>query len=187
MTKNNKAGKNNSGGSNYNYYPLKFIDAVNDHKHIVLFYEDRVAAKKIEYRYIKNGLSKGQHCIYTTHADGNNNNNISFIENQMSNIAGIDVEGFKKRNLLHIYKISNPMHNKEGVLKGVEDIMSTILADSKPPFRIVSRLIPEIITEEQIAANIKIESTYHSTFHKFPGILLCPYPVNKIEPSRRGQ
>jgi hypothetical protein len=72
------------------------------------------------------------------------------------------------KEIYYIYEISNPMHNKEGVLKGVEDIMSTILADSKPPFRIVSRLIPEIITEEQIAANIKIESTYHSTFHEFP-------------------
>jgi hypothetical protein len=47
MTKNNEASKNNGGGSNYSYYPLKFIDAVNDHKHIVLFYEDRVAAKKL--------------------------------------------------------------------------------------------------------------------------------------------
>jgi hypothetical protein len=58
-----------------------------------------------------------------------------------------------RKEIYYIYMISNPMHNKEGVLKGVEDIMNTILADSKPPFRIVSRLIPEIITDEQTAAN----------------------------------
>jgi hypothetical protein len=102
-----------------------------------------VRRPKIEYRYIKNGLSKGQHCIYTTHEDGNNGNNISYIENEVSNTASIDVTAFRKRNLLHIYKVSNPVHNKEGVLKGVEDIMSTILADSNPPFRIMSGLIPK--------------------------------------------
>jgi hypothetical protein len=73
------------------------------------------------------------------------------------------------------------MQNEEGLSKGAEDIMNKILADSKPPFRIVSRLIPPLIMEEQIQANAKIESTFHSTFHNFAGSLLCPYPINKIE------
>jgi hypothetical protein len=38
-----------------------------------------------------------------------------------------------------------------------------------------------------MAANITIESIQHPTFHDFPGTLLCSYPVNKIERSRRGQ
>jgi hypothetical protein len=69
--------------------------------------------------------------------NNDNNNSISFIENQMTNIADMDVEGFKRRNLLHILQISDPMHSEEGVLKGVDDVMSTTLADSKKPFRSV--------------------------------------------------
>jgi hypothetical protein len=62
--------------NSYYYNPVKFIDALKNHKHIVLLYEDREMAKKIEYRFIKNGLGKGQHCIYTTtHGYGDNNDN----------------------------------------------------------------------------------------------------------------
>jgi hypothetical protein len=85
----------------------------------------------------------------------------------MASISRIDVEAYKKRNLLHIYQISSPIQNEEGLSKGgVEDIMNKILADSKPPVRIVSRLIPQVITEEQMEANIKNRKYISSHFSK---------------------
>ncbi len=42
----------------------------------------------IQFRFIENGLLKGQHWIYTTHEDMD----ISLIENEMTN-SGIDVKG----------------------------------------------------------------------------------------------
>lgn len=164
---------------------MRFVDALGHSdsiKHIVLLYEEAEYGRMIQFRFIKNGLLKGEHCILTTHED-----NIEFIENEMADDNYIDVEYLKKKKLLHIYQITNPMDNQEGELKGCKEIMNTILADSKPPFRLVARAIPEVLTQEQILANINIEHTYHSNFHDFPGYLMCPYPVDKIEPRLHGK
>ncbi|MGB6672411.1 MAG: hypothetical protein WBE34_08255 [Candidatus Nitrosopolaris sp.] len=63
----------------------------------------------IQFRFIKNGLLKGQHGIYTTHKD----TEISLIENEMTN-SDIDVEGYTKKNLLHIRQIPDPGNYQEG-------------------------------------------------------------------------
>ena len=184
----NGAGINGYGNNNYddNNSPLRFVDSLCDHtcnKHILLLYEDAEYGRKIQFRFIKNGLLKGEHCIFSTPED-----NIEFIKNEMTDNYGIDVEYFtKKKNLLHLYKITNPMNNQEGELKGFQEIMNTILADSKPPFRVVARGIPEVLTQEQILANINIERTYHTSFHNFPGYLMCPYPVDKMERKKHGK
>jgi len=169
-----------------NYSALRFVDSLEydaRSKHVVLLYEEAEYGRMIQYHFIKNGLLKGEHCILTTHED-----NIEFLENQMTKDDNIDVEYFtKKKKLLHVYRITNPMNNEEGELKGCQEIMNTIMADSKPPFRLVARAIPEVLTQEQILANINIEHTYHSCFHNFPGRIMCPYPVDKIEPKLHGK
>ena len=102
-----------------NNSPLRFVDTLGDHtcnKHILLLYEDAEYGRKVQFRFIKNGLLKGEHCIFSTPED-----NIEFIKNEMTDKYGIDVEYFtKKKNLLHIYKITNPMNNQEGELKGCQ-------------------------------------------------------------------
>jgi MEDS: MEthanogen/methylotroph, DcmR Sensory domain len=174
---------NTNNDYNNNNHPLNFIDTLGYGRHAVLLYEDAEFARLIQFRFINNGLLKGEHCIFTTHEQ---EDNIQFIENQME-YNGIDVEGFKRKNLLHIYQIPDPMNHPEGELKGNEDIMNIILADSKQPFRIVARSIPEIKTEGQRVSSISIEYSAHSNFHSFPGSILCHYPVDKIEPRIHGQ
>ena len=162
------------------YEPLKFVDTLGTQKHIVLFYEESVYAHMIAFRFIMNGLSRGEHGIYATEED------TEFIENEMAN-SGIDVKGFLRKKLLHIYQVPNPIDDPEGVLNGARKIKDRILADAKPPFRIVSRMVPESNTEEQIAAIIEIEHNDHITFNKLQGSLLCPHPVKRIETGKHGE
>jgi hypothetical protein len=174
----------NGNNDSINRNPLEFLDTIDDFKHIVLFYEEPESGRMIQYRFINNGLLKGQHCIYTTHEDMD----ISLIKNEMTN-SGIDVEAFEKMNLLAIRQIPDPKKFREGSVFGYDSIVKGILADLKHPssFRIVSRAIPEVKKEDQIADELDVERTYHSSFDSFGGSLLCCYLVEEIEPRKRGK
>lgn len=168
--------KNNDGSHD----PLRFIDTIDNGKHIVLFYEDPEYGKRVQFRFINNGLLKRERGIITTVQ-----NDSHLIENAMID-NGIEVEGFKKKGLLHIYQISNPIDHPQGLEKGLEDIKDQILADSKPPYRIVGRC-SELNTRKQIESDTDIQRTVHSTFRGFPGSVMCSYPVDKIRPEKHGQ
>jgi hypothetical protein len=174
----------NSSNDSINRNPLKFLDSIDDYKHIVLFYEEPESGRMIQFRFMKNGLLKGQHCVYTVREDMD----IPLIENEITN-SGIDVEGYKKTNLLHICQIPDPGNFREGSVKGYDSIVNAILADLKHPsiFRMVSRAIPEVKKEEQIVDELDVERSYHSTFGSFGGSLLCSYSVEEIEPRKRGK
>ncbi len=144
----------------------------------MLFYEKLDYGLMVEFQFIKNGLLKGEHCIYGTHGDA------KFIEDQMA-YSGINVEFFKQRNLLHVYHIPNAMDHPEGPLKNAEAITNKILADSKPPFRVVSTFIPEINTAEEMTAAVDIEHNRHASFGKLQCSWLCPYYLEDIEASIR--
>jgi hypothetical protein len=113
---------------------------------------------------------------------------IPLIENEMTK-SGIDLEGYKKTNLLHIRQIPDPGHFREGSVKAYDKFVKGILADLKQPsrFRIVSRAVPEVKKEDQITDELDVERTYHSTFDSFGGSLLCSYLVEEIEPRKRGK
>jgi hypothetical protein len=153
--------------------PLKFIDKLGTNKHIVLYYENEEFSKKIQYRFIRNGLKKGDTCIYATH-DGNT----SLIENDMKN-NGIEVEIYTKRGLLKIFKIPNLMEYSEDIVKSAQEVIDKVLSDLQTPFRLVMRIIDKVYTIEQIEANLTLEQEYHTEFDKFNGLLLCPYDVSK--------
>ncbi len=62
-------------------------------------------------------------------------------------------------------------------------------AELKSPsrFRMIARAIPDVNTEDQMAAELEVERAYHSSFDSFGGSLLCSYPVKQIEPRSRGK
>jgi KaiC/GvpD/RAD55 family RecA-like ATPase len=153
--------------------PLQFIDILDTNKHIVLYYENEEFSRKIQYRFIRNGLKKGDTCIYATH-DGN----ISLIENDMKN-NGIEVEIYTKRGLLKIFKIPKFMEYSEDIVKSAQEVIDKVLSDVQTPFRLVMRIIDKVYTIEQIEANLTLEQKYHTKFDKFNGLLLCPYDVSK--------
>jgi hypothetical protein len=162
------------------YEPLQFVDSLDTDKHIVLFYDEPEWAWTIEFRFINNGLLKGENCIYATHGDAN------VIEDAMIKY-GIDVEGFKKENLLHVYDIPNPMDDTETPARAAEKLWEYIMTDSKPPFRIVTRLVPDVSTEKAISVELDMEHNIHARYHDFNGSLICPYHVNKIAEKERGR
>ena len=160
------------------YEATSFVDSLDTGKHVVLFYERFEYGLMLQLQFIKNGLLKGEHCVYGTHGDP------TYIENQMA-YSGINVEEFRRKNLLHIYGIPNAMDDPEGPLKGAEKITKKILADSKPPFRVVSLFIPEVNTETEMQAQLDIERNLHASFSNLQCSWLCPYDPDKIENSMR--
>jgi hypothetical protein len=180
-----RIGNLSNAKNNIHHDPLKFVDTLSDQKHIVLFYEELEGAKIVEYRYLNNGLLKGQDGIHITPDD----RDISSIENEMKN-NDIDVERFIKRGLLHIRQVSDTRNDQDGEVKRFENIAKEILDNLKSPFRAIRAVVihvPEVNTEEQIASRLVVEHSYHSSFHRFGGSLLCSYPVKQIEPRRRGK
>jgi antitoxin component YwqK of YwqJK toxin-antitoxin module len=149
--------------------------------HLVLFYEDVNEGQKMQFRFIKNGLLKGENCIYTTHDD-----DISLIENEMK-ANEIDVNYYYSKGLLHIYKIPNLFNHPKGVLEAAYEFIRSILCGLKPPFRLVGRLVDIIETKEQIETNLTLENVFHSKFTQFNGIVMCHYNINKSPSNTEGK
>ena len=156
------------------YEATSFVDTIDTGKHVVLFYETFEYGLMLQFQFMKNGLLKGEQCIYGTHGDP------KYIENQMA-YSGINVEEFGRKDLLHVYNIPNPMNDPEGPLKGAEKIAKQLLVESKPPFRIISTFIPEINTEAQMIAELDIERNRHASFGNLQCSWLCPYDLDNIE------
>ncbi len=152
--------------------PIKFIEELDDRKHLVLFYDDPDYARKIEFQFIKKGLEKGEHCIYATEEDP------GFIILAMLN-HGIPVKEHLKNNLLHVYQIHDT--KSSGLLLNAKKNFDMILADSKPPFRIVSRIVADVSTVQGISTELKLEHEFHKSFYDFNGTVICPYDITKIE------
>ena len=157
------------------------LDDLNDKSHCVKFYEEPEHARMVEYHFIQTGLQKGEYCIYTTHED-----DISIIESGMADF-GIDVEGYKKIKMLHIYRIAEPQAGPQYLLQEIERLRKYIMADSKPSVRLVSRWMKNVEGEEEDQlANLVVEQTVHSIFEKNQGLAMCPYPVKDIKAGMKG-
>jgi hypothetical protein len=165
----------NEANNNIFKNPLTFIDSLSGRKHIVLYYDNHEFGKKIQYRFIKNGVLSGECCIYSIHLG----ESATEIKKEMIT-NGIDVEHFIKRGLLKIFKIPNIMKHSQGVLKGSKEILDGMLADVNPgkSFRMVIRMIDKLNTKDQITANLKLEQYYHSKFDSFNGMVLCHYDTS---------
>jgi len=152
--------------------PTQFIEKLDDRKHIAIFYDDYDYARNIEFQFIKNGLEKGEHCIYATEEDP------GFIILSMIN-HGIAVKNYLKNKLLHVYQILDA--KKGRLVQSARDNLVRILADSKPPFRLVSRIVSDVSTAQGISAELKLEDEFHKSFCDFKGTVICPYDITKIE------
>lgn len=161
--------------------PLSFIDEINHNRHLVLFYEDVKEGQKMQFRFIKNGLLRGENCIYTTHFE-----NIALIENEMKGY-GIDVDDYYNKGLLHIHRIPDLFSHPKGVLEAAHEFIKKIFCNIKPPFRAVGRLIDTINSREQIEANLTLERVLHSKFDQFNGIVMCHYNVRKNPSNTQGK
>ncbi len=154
--------------------PIKFIDDIKENKHIVLFYEEPEWAKIVEFRFIQNGLEKGEHCIYAMEEDP------QFIETQMADY-GIDIKKYKEKNLLHVYQNPSSYDYYKDGFEGAQKFWKKIMADAQPPLRVVARITREINNKDVLESQIILENQFNSVFNSIKGSWMCPYDVNKIE------
>jgi hypothetical protein len=160
---------------------LGFIDSIDSKKHVLLAYSEPNFAKKLEYRFINNGLLKGEHCIVLTH------DKTKFIEQEMLE-HDVDVEKFEEKGFLHVYNIADPTEHRVSILDGFKELVKVILSDSKPPYRIVGRITYDVKTEGGISIACHFENLFHSSmFGNFDGSVLCTYDLNDIQANDRWQ
>ena len=148
-------------------------------RHLVLFYENAKSAMNIECHFIKSGLSNGEYCIFTTYKSANS------LAKKLTNF-GIDVDRFKKRNLLDVCKIIELEKDPHGVKNEIKRI-NDFLQKSDLPKRIVGSYVWDILVKNDVDANIAAEKSIHSNFADLNGSILCPYPFKQVPLQERAQ
>ena len=162
-----------------NYLPLKEVDNLNPRTHSMILYDNEECGKLVKYRYVENGLKKGERSVCLTH------DNVNSVEKEIAS-TGIDVDNFKRKNLLHVYQIENLTGKEyEEMIAGFNKILRETTRGFKPPYRFMGRIIPNVCTKEGIETELKLERVFHSTFDNYDCSFLCTYAVNDIEGSKR--
>lgn len=156
---------------------FRFIDSVHTNKHILLLYDEPEYARKIEFEFIRKGLDKGEHCVYATEEDP------GMVILRMINHGMPVVDSIKKN--LHIHQTADPFDDDGGPTEGCRNSFKRILADAKPPFRIVGRIVPDVSVVDGISLELELEQDTHANFDKFDGSVMCVYNISEIEKSRR--
>ena len=165
---------------NVDYHPIKYIDHLDRHKHIVLLYDNEKYAYWIISRYILNGLNNNESCIFFTSDDPKT------VEERLS-LEGIDVNLFKQKNSLSIYNIEKSYNYKLDILSTLKHIRKEATFGMKSPYRIVGRTITDTETKDGMTLGIALEKIGHEHFDEFEYSQMCYYDISKIEQSLRPQ
>ena len=145
----------------------------------MLLHEDLESAKLVMFRFIKNGLINGEDCLYITEEDSG-----SIVIGMLT--YGIPLQYFQNKQL-RVIQISKRYGNRNEILSSCKKDMSMFMTNLQKPFRIVSRIVPNIETEEGISVELELEEFAQNTFNDFGGSILCPYDISKIEQTKRKQ
>lgn len=156
---------------------VQFIDRLDGKKHIVIIYDDPDFAKLLKFRFIKNGLQNGENCAYVTDEDSGK----TVID--MLNY-GIPLKFFQTNKIV-IYSHHENGKTREEIEKNARKNIEIIKKSLVPPFRIVGRIIPNVMSVEGISVQMDIEKKTHKDYDNFGGIVLCSYDLSKIEKTRR--
>lgn len=157
--------------------PFRYIDELDKIQHIGLFYDDPEYARLLEFRFIKNGLLRGEQCIYATEEDSG-----SIVIKFLS--YGIPLRYFQSGKLRVMQMQPRCGDHKEIFDKCKKDL-ETIRQSLVPPFRVVSRLVPDVGTMDGILIELELERAVHCHFDDFCGSVMCPYDISKLEISKR--
>lgn len=160
------------------YRPIKFLDRLEGNNHIVLLYDDPKYADLIIARYLLNGLTKGESCIFFTSDEP------KAVEKRLS-AQGIDVDSYK--DSLRIYRTERSDANKLDALATLKQIREQAVRGMKPPYRFVGRTITDTETIEGMKLGMVVEKTGHEHFEEFDNSQLCYYDISGIEKSKRDE
>ncbi len=157
--------------------PFRYVDSLEKKQHILLLYEDPAYARLIEFRFIKNGLTEGETCIYVTHEDSGSIV-LKFLH------YGIPLHYFQSQKM-RVIQMHDTCSNGQSILEKAKTEVASILDRIIPPYRIVGRIVPNVSTLDGITAQLEIEKQSHSCFEDFRGSIMCTYDVSQIEKTRR--
>lgn len=141
----------------------------SENVHILLLHEIKSKGEEIEFNFIKKGLEKEDCCCYST-------NEPEEITRRMFDY-GIDVESYKKRNLLNIISVPDSL---EEFSKRIEKVITT-LTNSSVPCRFVFSNNFEFDTPDTTSTREKIEQILNDRFSKIPGKMICSYHIARIK------
>lgn len=159
--------------------PFKYIDSLKERQHICLFYEDQEYARMIEFRFMRNGLAMGEQCVYAMEGDSGT------IVLKMLNY-GIPMKYFQTGKL-KVYQIQSILGGPKEIMKNCRRDIAIIISNLNQPFRMVSRIVPDVSTRAGMSVELELERSVHRYFEDFGGSLICPYYVSKMESSRKRQ
>jgi hypothetical protein len=163
-----------------NYRPISFLDRIEGNNHIVLLYDNQKYAYLIIARYFLNGLKKGESCVFFTADEP------EAIEERLY-AEGIDVNLFKQKNSLRIYRIDRSYSNKFDALVSLKRIREEATQGMKGPYRFVGRTITDTRSKDGMKLGLVVEKTGHEHFDNFDCSQMCYYDITGIEQSRRDE
>jgi len=167
--------------TDFNYPLSESVDHLEQNKHhSMILYDEVKYGTAIKKRFIENGLKKGEHATCFTPDD------VNTLEKEVES-SGIDVDSYKRQNLLHFYHIEDISKRPDGIAAGFNDVLKQVTAYSKPPFRFVGKTISDVSTKEGILAELEVERIFHTGFDNYQCSFLCPYDVSGIEQTKRPQ
>lgn len=162
------------------YRPVKLLDRLEGNNHIVLLYDRQEYADLIIARYFKNGLEKGESCIFFTADEP------GAVERRLA-ASGIDVERYSKKKMLRIFHIERSDEGKRDVLATLKTIREEATKGMKGPFRFAGRTITDTKSIEGMNLGMVVERTGHQHFAEFDNSQLCYYDISGLEKSRRDE
>jgi len=162
------------------YRPVKLLDRLEGNNHIVLLYDKQEYADLIIARYFRNGLEKGESCVFFTSDEP------GAVEKRLA-VSGVDVDRYKKKNMLRIFSIARSDEGKRDVLATLRGIREKATLGMKPPFRFVGRTITDTESVEGMNLGMTVERTGHEHFAEFDNSQLCYYDILGLEKSRRDE
>lgn len=159
------------------FTPIEFLDNIEGDKHIIMFDENSEYSKKIQFHFLNNGLKKGECGVYAMPE------NEKVIEEEMKN-HGIDVEKYKKENILNIHNTTPVNQYPQG--DPFDNLLRKIMpSDQANTYRIVGMLDFDMNTQKGMDTFLKSEKKSHSGFECFNGSWMCTYPTANIESKNR--
>jgi spore coat polysaccharide biosynthesis predicted glycosyltransferase SpsG len=164
--------------NNENYPPVNYIKNLSDQNHLLVLYDNIKYGQIVQNQFVIEGLKKDEKCVVLTHT------NPKSIEKVMLE-GGIDVDYYKKKNLLHVIPIEEIITDPEGILSAFNKLYKKISIDSTHPCRFVGRLISDICTREGIKTELELEKLFHEKFNSYDCSFMCTYGIEDIEKENR--
>ena len=163
----------------------KFVENFENFRHPVIFYDNPIIARRIEFQYMKIGLQNGECCVYVISDD--DVESPESIRKQMDSF-GIDTAHYVKNDHLRFVKIDDPARDPQGFVLGSQKILDSLPLHKTrlQRVRMVAHMKYQFNTREEIDGHSEIERFVDSNFGNFNDSLLCSHYIGKYGSETHG-